>query len=152
MFTAAAVSQVPAALTLAVVVPEQPTPPAVTAIDPIDPTVPMLFTLAVAVAVQLPLNFKGTCVPYGSNPSPCSGPTVTALTAPPDAVTVNCGCTAFHTGNTTAFRTVQPCCVPERSSTSPVGGSPVAAEFPTSATTLSSTLFEPAAAVNPCVA
>src|ERR1039458_7446630 len=152
-FTGAAVSQVPATFTLAVVVPEQPTPPCVTLIVPIDP---LLFTLAAACAVQLPLNINGTCVPYGSNPNRCSEPTPTPVTAPPVAVTVSCGCTAFHTGNTTAFRTVQPpcvfCCVPARSSTSPVGGSAVAAELPAIATTLSSTLFEPAAAVNPCVA
>ena len=154
-FTGAAVSHVPATFTLAVVVPEQPTPPCVTLTVPIDPMAPLdplLFTLAVACAVQLPLNCSGTCVPYGSNPNPCSEPSVTPVTAPPAAVTVSCGCTASHTGNTTAFRTVQPCCEPAKSSTTPVGGSAVAAEFPAIATTLSSTLFEPAAAVNACVA
>ena len=152
-FTGAAVSHVPAAFRLAVVVAEQPTPPCVTVTLAIDPS---LFTAAVACAVQLPLNATGTLVPYGSHPSPCSLPTVTAVTAPPAAVTVSAGCTAFHAGITTAFRTVHPCCgfcpFPPRSSTSPVGGSPVADEFPASATTLSSTLFDPAAAVNACVA
>jgi hypothetical protein len=59
-FTGAAVSHAPAAFTLAAVVPEHPTPPDVTAIVPIEP---LLFTLAVAVAVQLPLNVSGTCAP-----------------------------------------------------------------------------------------
>ncbi len=148
-FTGAAVSHVPAAFKLAVVVPEQPAPPGVMVTVPIDP---LLFTLAEPCAVQLPLKANGIRVPYGSNPNPCSDPTATAVTAPPGAVTVSFGCTAFHAGNTTAFRTVQPCCAPAKSSTSPVGGSPVAAEFPAIATTLSSTLFVPAAARNPCVA
>ena len=148
-FTGAAVSHVPATFTVAVVVPEHPTPPCVTVTAPIAPA---LVTLAVACAVQLPLNVNGTCVPYGSKPIPAREPTATAVTAPPLAVTVSAGCTAFHTGRTTEFRTVQPCCVPAKFSASPVGGSFVAAEFPTAATTLSSTLFEPASAVNPCVA
>src|SRR5579875_2729367 len=148
-FTGAAVSHVPAAFTLAVVVDEQPTPPWVTVTAPIEP---LLFTAATACAVQLPLNFSGTVAPYGSQPSPASGPTATDVTAPPAAVTVNAGCIAFHAGITTALRTVHPCWPLGRSSTSPVGGSPVAAELPASATTLSSTLFDPAAAVNACVA
>ena len=105
-FTGAAVSHVPAAFTLAVVVAEQPTPPCVTVTLAIDP---FAFTAAVACAVQLPLNATGTLVPYGSHPRPCSLPTVTAVTAPPAAVTVSAGCTAFHVGITTAFRTVHPC-------------------------------------------
>jgi hypothetical protein len=59
-FTGAAVSQLPDTFTLAVVVPEQPTPPCVTATVPIDP---LLFTVAAACAEQLPLNAIGTCVP-----------------------------------------------------------------------------------------
>ena len=148
-FTGAAVSQFHAAFRLAVVVDEQPTPPSVTFTPEI---APFAFTAASACAEHNPLNATGTLVPYGSHPSPCSLPTVTAVTAPPAVVTANAGCTAFHAGTTTAFRTVHPCAVPLRSSTRPVGGSPVAAEFPASAATLSSTLFDPAAAVNPCVA
>src|SRR5580698_1445974 len=139
-FTGAAVSHVPATFTLAVVVPEQPTPPKVTAIVPIDPFV---FTTAFACAVQPPLKASGAVVPYGSKPSPCDEPSVTAITAPPAAVTVSCGCTAFHVGITTALRTVQPCCEPAKSNTNPVGGSAVADELPAIATTLSNTLLEP---------
>src|SRR5208282_2329693 len=142
-FTGAAVSHVPAAFRLAVVVAEQPTPPCVTVTLAIDP---FAFTAAVACAVQLPLNATGTLVPYGSHPRPCSVPSVTAVTAPPAVVNVSAGCTALHVGITTAFLTVQPCAVPLRSSTNPVGGSPIADEFPAIATTLSSTLFDPAAA------
>ena len=148
-FTGAAVSHVPAVFRLAVVVAEQPTPPCVTVTPEI---APFALTCAVASAVHDPLNATGTLAPYGSHPNPCSLPNVTAVTAPLAAVTVSAGGTAFQAGITTAFRTVHPCPVPLRSSTSPVGGSPVADEFPAIATTLSSTLFDPAAAVNACVA
>src|ERR1035441_8068533 len=87
-FRGAAVSHVPATFTLAVVVPEQPTPPCATVTVPM---LPLLFTLAAACAVQLPLNFSGTCAPYGSNPKPCPEPTVTPVTAPAAADTVSCG-------------------------------------------------------------
>ena len=91
---------------LAIVDDVQPDPPELTVTLAIDP---LLFTAAVAAAVQFPLNATGTLVPYGSQPNPAPLPTVTDVTAPPEAVTVSTGATAFHLGVTTALRTVHPC-------------------------------------------
>lgn len=116
---------------LAVVDAVQLVPPAFTVTEPIAPP---LFTAAVDAAEQPPPKLTGSVVPYGSSPSPASLPVATAVTAPPEVVTVKFGCTAIQLGITSTSFSVQSFCALVRSSTRPVGGSAVADELLTTAT------------------